>query len=398
MFTFDRRSHSSAPKIKKETNKALSSTDELANDYDNYTPSTQQWSAYASNARYLVTTIINTTLWFSGLVFAILIFITLNNIDYNKMQLARGVDEAGIGRYMNVSNLGHLRVTLENQQLVSESGQPITLAVSILDPGVEEIKGSASQETKSIYVAGLSEQTPNNPDDADAITTRIISPLSDQDYSHNDDTNLFFTTATRLSVASTSTQDTSNGDGARVLHFYGLDSSYAEIDETVTMQGTTRVHTAQSYIRIHRITVSTIGGGGRDSNIGTITCYKKDTDTKASVILPGLGATLNGFYTIPVGFVGAVRQVKSTVYQNDYASNTVSRLRLVTQEPGKGAITHLSKSVVNSDTDDSFTSYVGPFSEKTDVYVVIDNFNTGAEQTIHAMASISIIITKNYET
>jgi hypothetical protein len=103
-----------------------------------------------------------------------------------------------------------------------------------------------------------------------------------------------------LTVESSSANDTSAGTGARTVIVEGLDSTYAEISETVTMNGTTQVTTANSYIRLHRLSVATAGSGA--TNAGTIT-VKPSVTTAATqgAIQIGEARSRGSHFTVPLG-------------------------------------------------------------------------------------------------
>jgi hypothetical protein len=82
--------------------------------------------------------------------------------------------------------------------------------------------------------------------------------------------------ATTMTVSSSDVNDTSAGTGARTVLISGLDGSYNEISETITMNGQTPVTTSNSYLRVNRALVLTAGSGGVNAGIiyvgtGTVT-------------------------------------------------------------------------------------------------------------------------------
>ena len=77
------------------------------------------------------------------------------------------------------------------------------------------------------------------------------------------------TTAGVATVSSANAADTSAGTGARTVRVQGLDASYNEIQETVTLNGITGVNTTQSYIRVDRMFVET--AGSNQANVGNLT-------------------------------------------------------------------------------------------------------------------------------
>ena len=71
----------------------------------------------------------------------------------------------------------------------------------------------------------------------------------------------------------------------------GLDANYQPIQETVTLSGTTPVTTTNSYIRLNKMTCTSL-------NIGAITADKGVTVGKVDA---GQGSSMSGIYTVPAG-------------------------------------------------------------------------------------------------
>ena len=106
------------------------------------------------------------------------------------------------------------------------------------------------------------------------------------------------TTARIHDIASTSASDTSAGTGVRTVQIYGLtDWDTKEVNETVTMNGTTNVPTANSYVIIHRMIARTAGSGG--TNAGDITATAQTDATVTAQITTGIGQTLMAIYGFP---------------------------------------------------------------------------------------------------
>ncbi len=124
------------------------------------------------------------------------------------------------------------------------------------------------------------------------------------------------TTAQTVQAASASVLDTSAGTGARTLMVYGLDSSWEEISETVTLSGTSPVVLSNQYIRMYRAVVLT--AGSLETNAGAITVEVSGGDT-AIYIGTGDGQTQHAIYTIPAnktayflkGYVGVADDDKN---------------------------------------------------------------------------------------
>ena len=92
------------------------------------------------------------------------------------------------------------------------------------------------------------------------------------------------------------------GTGAHTVQVLGLNSSYAEVSETVTLNGTAPVNTATAYVIIYRMIVLTAGTSG--SNVGNITATAATDATVTIAILAAKGQTQAAFYMIPAGKTG----------------------------------------------------------------------------------------------
>ena len=115
----------------------------------------------------------------------------------------------------------------------------------------------------------------------------------------------YLSAATVLKISSSSTNDTSAGTGARTVYISGLDGSYNEINEVVTLNGQTEVNTVNSYLRINRMYVVTAGSGATAAGTiyagtGTVT-----SGVPANIYaMIGLGAnqTQMALWTVPAGY------------------------------------------------------------------------------------------------
>lgn len=110
------------------------------------------------------------------------------------------------------------------------------------------------------------------------------------------------TTARIHDLASSSGNDTAAGTGARTVTVYGLNGSYVETSETVTLNGAGNVPTVNSYVFIHRMIVATAGSGG--TNAGVITATAQTDATVTISIQTGKGQSQFGIYQIPANKTG----------------------------------------------------------------------------------------------
>ena len=102
-------------------------------------------------------------------------------------------------------------------------------------------------------------------------------------------------TYTYIASAGTATATSSDtDDNGGTVTVYGLNAAYEEVNETLTIGGSTG--TVQFY-RIHRAIIATANTG--DANVGTVTIT---ADSKsAAIISPDMGQTLMAIYTVPTG-------------------------------------------------------------------------------------------------
>lgn len=118
----------------------------------------------------------------------------------------------------------------------------------------------------------------------------------------------FATSAEVVTVVSSSANDASAGTGARTVKITGLNSSWEEQSETITLNGTTSVDSTNTYLRVYGFEVLTAGSGGVTA--GAITIAQKVTTANIFlVIAAGLNKEYSSQYTIPKGKTGYVVQV-----------------------------------------------------------------------------------------
>jgi hypothetical protein len=159
-----------------------------------------------------------------------------------------------------------------------------------------------------------------------------------------------------------STVNTGGDKTGTTILIQGLDSSYAAISETLTLNGTTVVVTTKSYLRINSISVASVTGGAAPT--GVITLKDLTNTTTYAQIAAGFGRSQMSIYTVPAG---------NTLY--------LSRIDAWTSANGSSAdfatysnTTYSSTGVVQYTQQAAFTGNYHsqrvmprPFLEKTDI-------------------------------
>jgi hypothetical protein len=205
------------------------------------------------------------------------------------LQLADGhnvtVDNAAGAAAVNVQDGGNALTVDFDASLVNDDGYLIVSAL----PGALEIAEGEVTGHYSVNKFGKSENVDNGvlTDIWDAAAQPIwLAP-----------------TAARIhAIVSTDDNDGKTGSptstGARTVRVYGLQTwDLAESSEVVTLDGTTPVNTANSYVIIHRMVVLTSGTSG--PNVGVISATAADDATITAYIQATVGQTLMAIYGIP---------------------------------------------------------------------------------------------------
>jgi len=105
--------------------------------------------------------------------------------------------------------------------------------------------------------------------------------------------------AERVNIRSTESNDNATGTGARTVRLFGLDASYSEITEDITLNGTTNVLTTQSFLRMQRAVILTVGSGG--VNEGDIEGYQQTSGDKLIDMPATNNQTQIATWTVPAG-------------------------------------------------------------------------------------------------
>lgn len=121
------------------------------------------------------------------------------------------------------------------------------------------------------------------------------------------------TSAVTVECLSSNAADTSSGLGVRSIELHGLSATGVDQDEIITMNGTTAVDSALTYMRLNKVHNETVGTYG-GSHQGDITCrvdgggatLSKMTGEEGAVdsgVQYGSGEAGNGYWSVPLGKV-----------------------------------------------------------------------------------------------
>lgn len=126
-----------------------------------------------------------------------------------------------------------------------------------------------------------------------------------------------FSAAETFNIVSGDAADTAAGTGARMVKIVGLNGSHALQTETVTLNGTTDVETANSYLHIHKMEVILSGSG--QTNAGAITATGTTSSNVMSSITAGEGRAHQTHFMVPAGYTCFITDV---LYSTFRASGT----------------------------------------------------------------------------
>lgn len=113
------------------------------------------------------------------------------------------------------------------------------------------------------------------------------------------------TTAGALEVVSSSAQDSTTGTGIATISLTLLDANYNESIVPVTLNGTTPVSIAGTWLRINAGVATTKGSGAAAngvSNAGDILIRDSGAGTTRGIIQAGKGILRQAVYTVPAGY------------------------------------------------------------------------------------------------
>lgn len=195
-------------------------------------------------------------------------------------------------------------------------------------------------------------------------------------------------TAARIHAIVSSSASDDGDPGAATIRIYGLKTwDSAETSEDITMNGTTPVNTANSYVIIHRMQVLTSLASG--PNVGIIKATAATDNTITAQINAGEGQTHMAIYGIPSTQIGYMTEYHFSILRAGGGASNVSADAgvLVTADIENQPTVFLHRSTVGvsmrgtSHFEQTFIPYnrfVGPCIIKLDVVSDTDNVDISA--------------------
>jgi hypothetical protein len=117
----------------------------------------------------------------------------------------------------------------------------------------------------------------------------------------------YLSSATLLTLSSSSANDTSAGSGLRTVLVTGVGTSHIELSETVTMAGASLVSTSNQYLRINSVEAVTVGATGYNEGLVSVQTVVGSPDETIATMPIARNSLTNVHYTVPVGKTAFIR-------------------------------------------------------------------------------------------
>jgi len=197
--------------------------------------------------------------------------------------------------------------------------------------------------------------------------------------------------AVAIKVSSSDANDTAAGTGARTVTVYGLDGSYNQINETVSLNGQTAVTTTATFLRVLHLMVNTAGSGGAAAGniyagVGAVTTGKPATVYGVYTADGGATACI---YTVPAGYTGYIFDFLCSSGVSAVA-NAYTNIGLYNRPLGGVFDNTIQGRCANGGSFAIPLNYPVGFTEKTDIEV-----RASATTSSNVTANFSIVIIKN---
>lgn len=164
--------------------------------------------------------------------------------------------------------------------------------------------------------------------------------------------------ATTMHLAS-SVNTGADKTGSTVL-IQGLDANYAQISETLSLNGTTAVVTTKSYLRINSMQVTA------GVPTGVITLKDLTDTTTYSQINAGIGRTQAAIYTVPAGYTFFLQRADGNTSFNGNNANFCTYRNYTISSSG---VINIVQQAPFSQLYHTLRVMPRPFTEKTDIQI-----------------------------
>jgi hypothetical protein len=184
-------------------------------------------------------------------------------------------------------------------------------------------------------------------------------------------------------VAMTVTSGAAATDNGVQINVAGLDASYNEVNETVTLAGSGTATTTQTFLRVNRCFVA---GSTAPTDDVTIS----NGGTTYAQIINGENQTLMSLWTVPAGYTAYLLALDATAFTEQ--NNKVATLRYLTRELN-GVFRVKNKFDLFQAAFHQNYITPEPISEKTDIE--FRAVATSSNADLHVAASMDIIYIEN---
>lgn len=201
------------------------------------------------------------------------------------------------------------------------------------------------------------------------------------------------TVASVLKISSSSADDTSAGTGARTVTIVGLDGSYNQVSESITLNGQTAVNTTNSYLYVNEFYVASTGSGGANAgniNAGTGVVTAGVPAVLYDIIATGYNNRTTAHYCVPAGYTG---YLTTGVITTGQASGSTSVTAFLKQHGQDGIVRVGAVSTLNNGSVQYDFSYPYIISEKN----CVGASAIGSAVNNSASAFFNIVLIKNYQ-
>lgn len=173
------------------------------------------------------------------------------------------------------------------------------------------------------------------------------------------------TAAAVVEVVSSSVADDAGtpGTGAHTIRVRGLDANWDEIEETVTLDGTTPVVTTQEFLRVNHAEVASAGSGL--TNAGDITLRNASAGDTQRFMPAGRGQSEAAIYSVPAGHSLLLEGWYVTA--RDAAGASSADIDVRVRHNSENGAEHIEWSIIVDKVFSSSFLTPHPFKEKSDI-------------------------------